>query len=195
LLYWFNGGPDFGARYWHLTILPLVWASVRGLRELERRAAEPARVRAALTALVALTLFAWIPWRALDKYRGYRGMQGAAHEALADVELDRELVLVAGPRHPDYAEFAWLNPTRWDADEPVFAWARDAQTTLDLFAAFADRPLRVAQRAAPGAPIALSPVVSARDAWELLARDGDSWSSAAPEFDSRGAFVRSSAPR
>ena len=195
LLYWFNGGPDFGARYWHLTILPLVWASVRGLRELERRAAEPARVRAGVVVLVTLTLFAWIPWRALDKYRGYRGMQGAAHEALADAELGRELVLVAGPRHPDYAEFAWLNPTRWDADEPVFAWARDAQTTLELFAAFADRPLRVAQRASPGAPIELSPVMSAREAWEQLARDDVAWRAAAPKFDILGAFVRSSDAR
>lgn len=195
LLYWFNGGPDFGARYWHLTILPLVWASVRGLRELERRAAAPARVRAGVVVLVALTLFAWIPWRALDKYRGYRGMQSAGHEVLADAGLGRELVLVAGPRHPDYAEFAWLNPTRWDADEPVFAWARDAQTTLELFAAFADRPLRVAQRASPGAPIELSPIVSARDAWGRLTRDDASWSSAAPEFDILGAFVRSSTSR
>ena len=33
--YWYSGGPDFGARYWYLILVPLVVLSVRGLQALQ----------------------------------------------------------------------------------------------------------------------------------------------------------------
>ena len=29
--YWFSGGPDFGARYWYLVLIPCIVLAVRGL--------------------------------------------------------------------------------------------------------------------------------------------------------------------
>jgi len=204
LLYWFNGGPDFGARYWHLVLVPLLWASVRGLRELERRSDDPARVQAAVALLVLVSLSTWFPWRALDKYWGYRGIRGTPRDVVVAASLERELV--QGERHPDYAALAWLNPPRWDADAPLFAWAKDAETTLALFSAFADRPLRVARavaREADGSErvrtgeFELSAPLDARGAWStLVERASESWRGARePAFDAQGRFSSPSATR
>jgi hypothetical protein len=199
LLYWFNGGPDFGARYWHLILVPMVWATLRGLRELEARVGAPARVRfgVVLATLVALTT--WIPWRALDKYWGYRGMRGTSRDVVAAAELGRELVIVQGERHPDYAALAWLNPTSWDADAPVYAWARDPKTVAELLSAFASRPVRIARPKFSAADPAgnrsrvgleLGGALTARDAWLELARGdaGADWAQDRPNFAENGAL-------
>lgn len=191
LLYWFNGGPDFGARYWHLILVPLVWASVRGLGELERRLDEPVRALAAVAALVALSVCTWIPWRALDKYSGYRGVRGAPRTVVEHAGLERDLVLVQGDRHPDFAALAWLNPPRWDADAPIFAWARDPQTCAELMASFRDRPLRIARPSAEHDKLDLSAPLSASAAWtrlELNQFELD-WTAHRPSFDADGAIV------
>ena len=39
--YWFSGGPDFGARYWYLILVPCLVLTARGLEWIDR-AAEPA---------------------------------------------------------------------------------------------------------------------------------------------------------
>ncbi|NIT99565.1 MAG: hypothetical protein GWN01_01055, partial [Nitrosopumilaceae archaeon] len=36
-LYWFNGGPDFGARYWFLIIIPCVILTAHGIRLLSNK--------------------------------------------------------------------------------------------------------------------------------------------------------------
>jgi len=141
--YWFSGGPDFGARYWYLAIVPLVLLSVAGLRALEARTSEPARARALVCALVVLAWLTWVPWRALDKYRGYRGMTASARELAAELDLGRCLVLVRGERHPDYASAAVYNPLDLEADAPVFAWDRDAETRQRLLEHYRDRAVWV----------------------------------------------------
>lgn len=186
LLYWFNGGPDFGARYWHLILVPLLWASVRGLNELERRLDDPARAHVALALLALLSLTTWMPWRALDKYWGYRGVRGMARDVVAAAGLERELVLVCGERHPDLAALAWLNPPRWDADAPIFAWARDGETSAELLHEFSDREVRiVGRRSDAPSEFEISPALTARAAWETLIERADpSWRGAlTPLFD------------
>ncbi|MGD8277922.1 MAG: glycosyltransferase family 39 protein, partial [Gemmatimonadota bacterium] len=37
--YWFNGGPDFGARYWYLVLLPCLVLAVRGIQTVGERLA------------------------------------------------------------------------------------------------------------------------------------------------------------
>jgi hypothetical protein len=140
LFYWFNGGPDFGARYWYLAIVPCIWLTLSGLRAAEESAVEPARARALVAALVAFALFTWIPWRAFDKYRRYRGMGPWLHEALPR-DLGRSLVLVAGARFPEFASLAARNPLDLDADAPVFAWDRDHATRIALLERYGDRPV------------------------------------------------------
>src|SRR5262249_9451294 len=74
-----NGGPDLGARYWYLILLPAVAVSGRGMEWLEEKLglAERGDVRAtaAVAALCLLTLINYFPWRSLDKYRHYLRMR------------------------------------------------------------------------------------------------------------------------
>jgi hypothetical protein len=140
-LYWFSGGPDFGARYWYPLIVPLVMLSVSGMRALEARVAEPARVRALVYLLVALAWMAWVPWRAVDKYSGYRGMHPVVRELDRQLDFGRSLVLVRGRRHPDFASVAAYGQLDWDADAPIYAWDRGADERRAVLERYRDRPV------------------------------------------------------
>lgn len=156
--YWFAGGPDFGARYWYLVIVPLVWLTVSGLRAFEAKVSEPARVRAFVVALVVIAWTTWMPWRALDKYRDYRGMCPALWDWVPPfdfrrTEFGRSLVLVGGERFPHYASAAIFNPLDLDANVPIYAWDRDPQTRAKLLEHYADRRVWYVE---PGADDGLS---------------------------------------
>jgi hypothetical protein len=145
LLYWFNGGPDFGPRYWYLAFVPCVWLTVSGLRAAEERAAEPARVRAFAAMLVAVAWCTWMPWRAIDKYWRYRGMLPALR-GLEERAPGRSLVIVAGDRHPHFASAALENPLDLEADAPIVAWDADPRARARLLEHYSDRPVWIAWR-------------------------------------------------
>ncbi|MEJ2704472.1 MAG: hypothetical protein P8Z79_18715 [Sedimentisphaerales bacterium] len=75
-LYWFSGGPDFGARYWYLMIIPLTGLTVSGIQMLGdsyRKGAsdvhfDSPRVIVAFLSLSLMALLNFFPWRATDKY-------------------------------------------------------------------------------------------------------------------------------
>jgi hypothetical protein len=152
--YYFSGGPDFGARYWFLMIVPLVALTVRGIallwerlaRERENRAAIGARVFGAVAALGLIALATYFPWRAIDKYHHYWGMRPDLHQLAQMYAFGRSLVLIqASESHPDYASAAVYNPLDWNTDMPIYAWDRDPDTRARLLAAFADRPVWLVQ--------------------------------------------------
>ena len=140
-LYWFNGGPDFGARYWYLVFVPLVWFTLAGLRRASAACAAPARADAFVGVAVLASLATWTPWRAVDKYHEYRGVQPAEVAAPELRELRDALVLVAGRRHPEFAQAALLNRFEDPASTATFAWLRDAATVEALLAAYPGRTL------------------------------------------------------
>lgn len=137
--YWFSGGPDFGARYWYLALVPLIVLSTRGLQALAERV-NPGRV--ALAALVvcvsATTVFG--PWRASDKYREYRGMEPGIRE-LARTEAwgPDDVILVRGDRHPDYASAAVYNPVDLRGEGPLYVWDRGEDVREALRLAYPNR--------------------------------------------------------
>ncbi len=132
-LYWFSGGPDFGARYWWLMLIPLIALTARGLEALGGRA----RLAAAAISALAVTIF--VPWRAADKYHRYLGMRPDILRLAAVHEFDRSLVFIRGDRHPDYASAAVYNPLDWDVDAPIYAWDRGPKVRARTMAAFPDR--------------------------------------------------------
>lgn len=139
--YYFSGGPDFGARYWYLIIVPCLALTARGLETLGEpgRAGPSGRAIAAGALLVAVTLLVFVPWRATDKYFHYRKMEPGAR-ALADDPAFRDgLVLVRGDRHPDYASAVVYNPVDSGGDAPLFAWDRSGTLRRALVAAYPDR--------------------------------------------------------
>ena len=141
-LYWFSGGPDFGARYWYLSIVPctLLFASAFTALEQRLKAAAPrAQVGFVLACLSSMLTF--VPWRAFDKYYHYRGMQPGIRELDAAHHFGKSVVLIRGERHPDYASAAVYNPLDWEADAPIYAWDRGLAARRELFAHYADRPV------------------------------------------------------
>jgi hypothetical protein len=144
--YWFSGGPDFGARYWYLVIVPCLALAARGLEALAgavTRAGYPhaeTRTVAALAALVAAATAVFVPWRAADKYHHYRGMEPGIRRLAARHPLGDGIVLVRGRRHPDYASAAVYNPLDPAARRPVYVWDRsDRDVRTPLARAYPER--------------------------------------------------------
>lgn len=138
--YYFSGGPDFGARYWYLILVPCVVLVARGLETLgSHDAAAGRRVDAGTLALVMLTLLLFVPWRATDKYHHYRKMRPDARRLATDPAMRNGVVLVRGDRHPDYASAVVYNPLDTEGDAPLFAWDRGAEVRRALAEAFPDR--------------------------------------------------------
>ncbi len=150
-LYWFSGGPDFGARYWYLMLIPLVVLAARGIEFLERsfdsgligsyHTHHGIRVVAAVLSLCIITLINYFPWRAIDKYHRYLGMRPDIRSLAIANGFGRSLVLIRGDRHPDYASTAAFNPLDPYADVPIYAWDQNPKVTTQVVRAYSDRPI------------------------------------------------------
>lgn len=147
-LFWFSGGPDFGARYWYLLIFPLVYFSVRGLQWIEEKVlyqGAGSRLLLAVVLLVGMSLVNYLPWRAVDKYYHYLGMRPDIRTLMDEENFGKSLILVQGQSHPDY-ESAWIyNPLDYQADAPLFAYDRNAEVRAALLQAYSDRPFWILQ--------------------------------------------------
>jgi len=144
--YWFSGGPDFGARYWYLIIIPCIALVARGLVKLgdglaqtSARSDAPTRVLSGALALAFIALITFFPWRAVDKYYHYRNMRPDVRRIAREHHLGRSLILVRGKRHPDYASAASYNPLDLHAPVPIYVWDCDPQITRQALEAFRDR--------------------------------------------------------
>jgi hypothetical protein len=141
--YWFSGGPDFGARYWFLLIFPLLLLTARGALRLEQESGYAGRVLTGALTLSAVAFLVFVPWRAIDKYFGYRRMHPEI-PALAEVAgFGRSLVLVQGLRFPDFAGAATYNPLTFDGDGPLYAFDQDRAVRATVRALYPDRPVWV----------------------------------------------------
>jgi 4-amino-4-deoxy-L-arabinose transferase-like glycosyltransferase len=136
--YYFSGGPDFGARYWFLALIPLLALTVRGIEAMEVTAGR--RVWVAVAAMSLMTWMTFIPWRAVDKYHDFRGMRGDVRALLPSLGTGEALVLVRG-NAADYASAFALNPADLRSRAPIFAWDRNEETREAVLRAYADRPV------------------------------------------------------
>ena len=148
-LYWFSGGPDFGARYWYLMVIPLVALTVSGIQFLETTfqnltagsTNQSTRVMATVLALSMLALINFFPWRAIDKYYHYLGMRPDIRYLEKKHHFGKSIVLIRGNAHPDY-QSAWVyNPSDPYADAPIYAWDQNPQVRAQVLRAYPDRPI------------------------------------------------------
>lgn len=142
--YYFAGGPDFGARYWFTLLAPCIWLTVSGLDALEQRVQAP-RARFAVLLLGLSALLCFVPWRAVDKYPGYRSMRPDVRALAVERGFGESLVLVRGRRHPDYASAAVYNPLDWDAPAPIYVWDREPLVRLAVLRRYAHRPVWIVE--------------------------------------------------
>jgi len=146
--YWFSGGPDFGARYWYLIIVPCVVLAARALMTLggEKRPSAGVRPIAAAVLLSISALAVFLPWRGADKYRTYRGIRPDFMTMKSDERFRDALILVRGRRHPEWAAATLANERQpGSSSAPVFAWDRDEKTRQALMAAFPTRTIWLVQ--------------------------------------------------
>lgn len=138
--YYFSGGPDFGARYWYLMLIPLIAFTAGGLARLEELLpAAKKHIRAGLAALCLMALVNYFPWRAIDKYHHYEQMRPDVRELARKLDFGASLVLVRGDRHPDYASAAVYNPLDLRAPAPIYAWDRSPEVRRQVIEAYRDR--------------------------------------------------------
>ncbi len=145
--FYFSGGPDFGARYWFLMLIPLLALTARGVQYLQgtieagtaRLSTASAGVVIAVMVLSALALVNYLPWRAIDKYHHYLGMRPDIRVLADERKFGRSLVLVRGKAFPDYASAAIYNPLDLHADAPVYAWDRNPEVRAEVMKAYEDR--------------------------------------------------------
>ncbi len=141
--YWFSGGPDFGARYWYLILLPCLALAARGLQEVAGDEMGGPRSWTAAAVLVAGAVLVFVPWRAVDKYHHYRNMRPDVRVLAEERGFGDALVLVRGDRHPDYASAAIYNPLDLRGAGPIYAWDRSAEVRAAVLEAYPDRPVWV----------------------------------------------------
>jgi len=148
-LYWFGGGPDFGARYWYLTVIPLVVLTVRGIQYLElslksgsdRLLDSNPRVIAAVLSLCLISLGAFFPWRATDKYHHYLEMRSDIRLLAQEHDFGKSLVLIRGKSHPDYQSAWTYNTVNFNDDSPLYAWDMNSRLRDQLLRTYSDRAI------------------------------------------------------
>jgi 4-amino-4-deoxy-L-arabinose transferase-like glycosyltransferase len=146
-LYWYSGGPGFGARYWYLMLFPCVVLTARGIQFLVTtlqsgsNSLSHIRVAIAIFSLCTLTLVNYFPWRVIDKYQHYLGMRPDVRYLARQFNFGRSLILIRGNQHPDYQSAFAYNPLDLDADAPVYAWDRDLSVRAQILQVYRDRPV------------------------------------------------------
>jgi hypothetical protein len=149
IFYWYGGGPDFGARYWYLMLVPCAALTARGIQSLGMQFDGTApgyndngtRLMIGVLSLLVLTLVNYLPWRAIDKYHHYLRMRPDIRYLAKEHGFGNSLVLIRGNQHPDYAS-AWVyNPLDLRADGPVYAWDRSPGVRSQALRAYPNRPV------------------------------------------------------
>ncbi|MBP6214171.1 MAG: hypothetical protein KA447_14120 [Pyrinomonadaceae bacterium] len=150
-LYWYHGGPDFGARYWFLCIIPLIVMTVRGFEWLAKsfQTANASswrydpRAVIVLATLCIISLISYIPWRASDKYYRYLEMQPGISRFSRQFDSEKSLVLIRGNEHPDY-QSAWIyNPIDFDGGGTLYAFDKSPKILTELLKKYSDRKIWV----------------------------------------------------
>jgi hypothetical protein len=148
-LFWFSGGPDFGARYWYLTIIPWILLSVRGIQTLTRKIIDGsdkpndqrARIATAILLLCVFTVVNYLPWRSIDKYFHYLNMRPDISTLAQKYQFGKSIVLIQGESHPDYAS-AWINnPLDPLSDATIYAHDLNQEIRAQILQAYPDRPV------------------------------------------------------
>jgi hypothetical protein len=142
-LYWFNGGPDYGARYWFLILLPVIALTVRGACCIGSRLPDPqtgmTQVVIGMLALSIAGTATFVPWRAIDKYFHYNNMRPDIRQLAQAHDFNHGLVLISGNRFDDYMSAAVYNAPEVGKGPVIYAWDRDPATRAALLEAFGNR--------------------------------------------------------
>lgn len=140
--YYFSGGPDFGARYWFLMLVPLIALTARGIQFVGTRLnphGDDTRILVAVVSLMVLSFLNYLPWRAIDKYHRYLQMRPDIRELEKVHAFGNSLVLIRGSVFPDYASAAIYNPLDLTSPSSIYAWDRNREVRMQVTQFYSDR--------------------------------------------------------
>ena len=146
-LYWFNGGFYIGPRYWFMTLLPALFLSARGLQTaagmLGRAGIAHGRetVASLVLLLTATAMVSFLPWRATERYWGFRGAHSGYRELAATGALGNALVFVRTDSAADFANAFALNSP--DLSGPIFLRDRGPAVNAQIIARYPGRPVKL----------------------------------------------------
>lgn len=151
--YWGHGGPDFGARYWYLMLVPMAVLTVRGLETVihglaSRGSTDLLAARAGIFVALACAsaMLTVVPWRAAVKYDRYRGIARDFQNIVELHGIENSLIFVRSPRRSDYQAAFTFNPPTLDYGGNVFARDAGARNANAVLAHFPGRPVWVVGR-------------------------------------------------
>jgi len=118
-----HGLHGFGPRYYFEIFAPLFLLTARGFQELARIGVDDRRAENRLSARIAVVMFlvlnlsaaAVLP-RRLALYRGYNGVDGSLEQQIAELALERGLVILPPDRWQGWAMAARMMEPDPDAD-------------------------------------------------------------------------------
>jgi hypothetical protein len=153
--YWAPGGPDLGARYWYLLLLPCVVLTVNGARAARRLLmVSDERVMAFVFLASMSAMLTVMPWRIATKHFRYRDIGGEIRMLAAQSGVGNDLVFVRANRRSDYQQAFNLNPRGLDQPGTIYVWDLGPEHGARVLRQFPDRQVWVVSRAeAPGAKI------------------------------------------
>jgi hypothetical protein len=114
--------------------------------------------------LTVASLVVFVPWRATDKYRGYRNMRPDVRNLVASQNFGGDILLIRGESNPDFASalsYSAMFPTD---STPLILHDRDAATRARIQSAYADRRFWIVDgptRTGGGYRVAAGPVTAA----------------------------------
>ena len=147
--YYFSGGPDFGARYWYLMLIPLVGFTAQGITYLEKRISSwngglrgsDHFVKVAVFLACFFSLVNFLPWRSLDKYYHYLNMRPNIRDLAEQHDFNGSLILINGKAFPDYASGAVYSGLNFASNDPIYAWNRNPILQQRLLEKYLNRPV------------------------------------------------------
>lgn len=155
VFYWHGGGPDLGARYWYLCVVPLVAFTLRGADAIHSRLFPEAgtglqRLGAVIALAAIIALIDFMPWRALGKYYHYRRVRADLTRLAREHRFGRSLVFIREKEDRDYASAVVFNDPALRSDAPVYARDLGPESRSLVSQRFANRPVWIVEAVAPG---------------------------------------------
>lgn len=158
-LFWFSGGPDFGARYWYQILIPLIVLTARGVQEVQKRWVESggsiagvSRIGAFVVVASLLAMVTFMPWRTVEKYHNYRGMNSVVADFVDAENFENGLVFVRESTAQDYPRALLLNSPQLDDGDTIFARDLGHESRATLMSYYAGRTAWIVGPAYPDGP-------------------------------------------
>lgn len=146
-LYWFNGGFYIGPRYWFMALFPALFLSARGLQTaagtLGRANIAHGREKVAslVLLLTVIAMASFLPWRATERYWGFRGAHSGYRDLAATGALGNALVFVKTDSAADFANAFALNSP--DLSGPIFLRDQGPAVNAQIIARYPGRPVKL----------------------------------------------------